>query len=106
MLTELRTYRCAPGRREEWLTLFHEVVLPFMASRGMVVVASYIDETDPDVHVWLRRFDDEAHRAKVHEAVYQDPTWKNEIVPRTKGLVVRERIEVRRLVPTSGSPLR
>lgn len=106
MIIELRRYRCAAGRREEWIDAFQEVVAPFMASKGMVVLGSFRDQQDADVHVWLRRFDDEAHRERLREAVYQSQQWKDEIWPGVKDLLLADAIEVTQLAPTAGSPLR
>jgi hypothetical protein len=106
MLIELRRYRCAPGKRNEWLILFQETVVPYMTSKGMVVSGSFLDEADADVHIWMRRFDSEEHRRALHDAVYESDHWKAVIIPRIKGLVLVEDIQVTRLVPTDSSVIR
>jgi hypothetical protein len=103
MLFELRRYRCAPGRRDEWDLLMQETIIPFMTSKGMVVVAAFLEEDSPDVYMWIRRFRDEAHRIELRAAVYDSDQWKNDIAPRLDGLVIVEDIEVTRLTPTAAS---
>ncbi len=106
MLFELRSYQTHPGRRAEWVTMMEEEIIPFQASKGMVIVGSFIDEEDDDAYVWIRRFDDEDHRVKLYADVYQSATWKDDIGPRIPELLQRELIKVRRLIPTPTSVLR
>lgn len=103
MLFELRRYRCAAGRRHEWDALMQETIIPFMTSKGMVVVAAFLEEENDDYYVWIRRFRDEAHRIALRAAVYESDRWKNEIAPRIEGLVVVDDIEVTRLTPAAAS---
>ncbi|MCP3854777.1 MAG: NIPSNAP family containing protein [Actinomycetia bacterium] len=106
MLLEYRQYRCHPGRRADWVRYMEEVIIPFQVSRGMVIVGTFVDEEDPDQYIWMRRFDDEAHREKLHEAVHATDQWKDIISPRIPDMVIHEEIKVTRLVPTSLSMLR
>ncbi len=106
MLLEYRRYHCQPDRRDDWVRYMEEVVIPFQVSKGMVIVGSFIDDEDADHYVWMRRFDDEAHREKLYEAVYQSDQWKDLISPRIPEMLLREDIEVTRLVPTAASMLR
>ncbi|MGW5448394.1 NIPSNAP family protein [Streptomyces asiaticus] len=106
MFYEIRRYQTRPGRREEWVSFMEEVIIPFQTAQGMNVIASFIDEEDPDGYVWLRRFADEAERVRLYEAVYQSERWKQEIGPRVEELLFREKIQVTRAVPTPASGLR
>jgi quinol monooxygenase YgiN len=106
MLFELRQYRIRPGKRDEWVHLMEEVIIPFQASHGMVIVASFVAEEDPDLYVWIRRFDDEEDRKRLYAAVYESDTWKNEIAPKTAQLNIREQMVITRLNPTAKSVLR
>lgn len=103
MLFELRTYECKPGKREEWVKLMEEEIIPFQTSQGMVIIGSFIAEQDDHTYIWMRRFVDEAEREQLYEAVYQSDTWKNEISPRVGDLLNRETIQVTRLIPTPKS---
>lgn len=105
MLFELRQYRMKPGQAENWVNFMHDVVIPFQTSKGMVVAGSFVGDEEDDLYVWIRRFEDEEHRVRLYAAVYESDTWKNEIGPRVRELIDREKIVVTRLRPTRGSVL-
>jgi hypothetical protein len=106
MLFELRTYECKPGKRDEWVKLMEEEIIPFQISKGMVIVGSFIAEEDEKTYIWIRRFVDEAEREQLYKAVYETDTWKNEISPRVGELLDRSAIKVTRIVPTPKSVIR
>ena len=81
-------------------------VIPFQASLGMVIVGSFVGEADPNLYVWIRRFDDDAHREGQYAAVYESEHWKSVIAPKFAGVLIRETINVTRLIPTNTSVLR
>jgi len=103
---ELRQYRMQPGKREEWITYMEEVIIPFQASKGMVIVGSFAGEEEEDLYVWIRRFESEAEREQLYAAVYESDFWQNEVSPKVGGLIDREKIMVTRIEPTSRSILR
>ena len=105
MLFELRQYEIKPGQQAKWVSFMEEVIIPFQASKGMVILGSFTEETDESVYVWIRRFRDEAEREAQYEAVYQSDEWKNEIGPQIPEMMNREGIVVRRLIPTPHSAL-
>jgi hypothetical protein len=105
-LFELRFYTAFPGRRTELADYMDAVVVPFNQAHGVEVIASFVDEQDDDVYVWVRRFADEETRVRQYDAVYQDERWTSEIAPRVMGLMDRDRAVVTRAIPTAGSPLR
>lgn len=106
MLFEYRVYTCYPGKRDEFVKLMEEEVVPFQVSKGMVFVASFIDEQNPDKYIWMRRFENEEERVKLYDAVYQSDTWKNEMVGKVLACIDREKHQITRLVPTAKSILR
>lgn len=106
MLFELRRYEIRSGRRAEWVALMENTIIPFQVSKGVVVIGSFTSETEPDVYIWMRRFDDEAARVRIYAAVYEDPIWVNEIKPIADQMLIRETIQVTRLNPTPLSVLR
>ena len=106
MLFELRQYRAQPGRRDDLARMMEETVIPFQISKGMVVVGSFVGEEDPDLYVWVRRFESEEQRQELYRAVYESDTWKNEIAPQIGTLNDREKIVVTRLTPTPRSVIR
>lgn len=103
---ELRQYRTRPGKREEWLTYMDEVIIPFQVSKGMVVVGSFAGEEEEDLYVWIRRFESEAEREKLYEAVYKSEPWLNEMSAKVGTLIDREKIVVSRIEPSPRSILR
>lgn len=106
MYYEIRHYQARPGRRTEWVRYMEDVVIPFQASLGMAVTASFVDAEHEDGYVWMRRFENEAQSEALYEAVYQHDRWKNEIGPTVRELLIPEKTVVTRVVPTPASPLR
>lgn len=103
MFFEFRQYSCFPGKRDEWVEYMESVVIPFQASKGMVVVGSFVDEEDENIYYWMRRFTDEEERKRLYAAVYESDEWKNTMGPRVGELLDRSKIVVKRIVPTSKS---
>ena len=103
---ELRQYRMRPGQRDPWVKLMEEEIVPFQTSKGMVICAMFCGEEDKDLYVWIRRFESEAERERLYEAVYQTDHWKNDIGPRVGDLIDREQIKVTRLEATPHSVIR
>jgi len=106
MLFELRQYRVAPGRRDDWVRVMEDQIIPFQTSLGMVIVGSFVAEEDPDLYVWIRRFDSEDERVRQYEAVYQSDHWKTTLAPLANELLEREKMVVTRLLPTAASDLK
>jgi hypothetical protein len=81
------------------------VLIPFQVSKGMVIVGSFTGMADPDLYVWIRRFESEAEREQLYAAVYESEHWKTVIAPRIPELIDREQIAITRLSPTPKSVL-
>jgi hypothetical protein len=103
MFFEFRQYTIAPGKRAEWVKYMESVIIPFQASKGMIVVGSFVDEEDENLYYWMRRFKNEKERERLYKKVYESDEWKNEISPRVGEMLLREKIVVKRIVPTSRS---
>ena len=80
-------------------------IIPFQVSQGMAIVGSFVAEEDPDLYVWIRRFENEDRRLEQYKAVYESDHWTNNIAPRIPEMLDRESINVTRLIPTSVSAL-
>ena len=102
---ELRQYRVRPGRMDEWVRLMEEKIIPFQTAQGMTVVGSFRGESDDSLFFWVRRFESEAERERLYEAVYGSEFWKNEIAPQIPDFLDRERNVVTRVVPTARSTI-
>ena len=103
MFFELREYRTLPGQRENWVNFMEEEIIPFQVSKGMVILGSFTGEEEDDLYIWIRRFESEAQREKLYEAVYQSDRWVNEIGPKVPQMLDRDKIVVRRIEATPRS---
>lgn len=103
MFFELRQYRIFNNQVEAWVRLMEEEIIPFQVSKGMVVVGSFTAPEEPDLYIWIRRFDSEEERIRLYKVVYESTEWKDVISSKIGLLLDRERIVVTRLEPTSKS---
>ena len=103
MFYELRQYRTKPGQRQNWVDFMEQVIIPFQVSKGMVIAGSFVGEEEDDLYIWMRRFDDEAQREQLYEAVYGSDEWTNDIAPKVGELLDRDKIVVTRIEPTPKS---
>jgi hypothetical protein len=102
---EIRQYPILPGKMDAWLEFMETVIIPFQVSKGMVITGSFQGEEDKSVYFWFRRFESEADRERLYEAVYQSDTWKNDIAPKVPELINRDGIIVQRVLATSMSTM-
>ena len=100
---ELRQYKVLAGKMDDWVRFMEDEIIPFQVSKGAVVCGSFRGETDDSVYVWLRRFESEAERERLYEAVYESGHWKNEIAPRLPDMLDRDASVITRIVPTPKS---
>lgn len=105
MFYELREYHCQPGKREEWVKLMEEEIIPYQVSKGMVILGSWVGEQDEDTYVWIRRFSSEEERVALYKAVYENDYWQKEMSPRIGNLLDRSKTKVIRLTATPKSVL-
>ena len=103
MFFELREYRTLPGKRQDWVDYMEQVIIPFQVGKGMVILGSFVGQEEDDLYIWIRRFEDEAEKERLYEAVYESDTWKNEISPKIPDMLDRPKIVVRRIEATSRS---
>jgi len=103
---ELRQYRVKEGRRDDWVRFMEEEIIPFQIAKGMVVVGSFTCPEQPDLYVWLRRFESEEERKQLYAAVYESEHWKNDLAPRCEEMLYRDKIVVTLLEPTAKSVIR
>ena len=106
MIFELRQYVVRPGQQKAWVKCMEEEIIPFQVKMGMVILGSFVGEEDASVYVWIRRFESEAERKRLYDAVYQSDYWKNEIAPRVPNCLDRSAMVVTRIIPTAKSTLR
>ena len=106
MFFEHRQYTIKDGKIARWVELMEKEIIPFQASKGMVIVGSWTVEGEPDLYVWMRRFDSEAERVQQYKDVYETEHWQKVIKPRIDEMLNREAMRITRLVPTTKSPIR
>ena len=106
MLFELRQYRTRPGQRERWVQFMEEVIIPFQVAKGVVIGGSFVGEEEDDLYVWIRRFDSEAERERIYEAVYESDQWKEDMLPQVVEMLDREKSVITRLEATPKSVIR
>ena len=102
---ELRRYEIRPGKMAEWLALMEGEIIPFQVAQGMVIAGSFRGEGDDSTYVWIRRFESEAERERLYEAVYKSDHWLQNLTDRVGQCINRETIQVTRLEPTAASVL-
>ena len=105
MVYELREYRIKDGKRDQWVQLMEEKIIPFQVSKGMVVIGSFVNEEESDHYIWIRRFKDEEERKGLYQKVYESDFWKETIKPQIDIMLDREKIRVTRMLPTAKSVL-
>jgi predicted transcriptional regulator len=103
MFFELREYRIKDGKRDRWVRLMEEKVIPYQVSKGIVVVGSFIAQEEPDLYIWLRRFESDAEAERLYKEVYESEYWQREIKPQADEMLDRERMRVTRLEATPKS---
>ncbi len=106
MFFELRQYRIKDGKRDRWVKLMEEKIIPFQVSKGMVFVASFVSLDEPDLYVWIRRFESEEEAERLYGEVYESDFWRTEIKPFADEMLDRERMLVTRMAATEKSVIR
>ncbi|MEI7811572.1 MAG: NIPSNAP family protein [Ignavibacteria bacterium] len=106
MFFELRQYRLKPGTRDKWIKLMEEEIIPFQTSKGIEVVASFIDLEDPDLYIWIRKFKNDEEKERLYKAVYESAEWLDVIKPKSDEIILRKEIKVNKIEATSASLLK
>ncbi|HUQ56305.1 NIPSNAP family protein [Lentzea sp.] len=104
MYYEIRTEHARPGLGPELARYMDETVIPLHQERGMTVAGSFTVAGDEDAFVWVRRFEDDADRDRVLDAVHSHPRCA--AVADTVSALVGRKASTVRWEPTSGSGLR
>lgn len=103
MFFELREYRIKDGKRDRWVKVMEEKIIPFQISKGMVAVASFVSKDESDLYVWIRRFESEKEAERLYKDVYESDYWKNEIKPLADEMLDREHMRIVKLEATPKS---
>jgi hypothetical protein len=103
MFYEIRTEHARAGHGPELARYMDETVIPLHREIGMRVVGAFTVIGDEDAFVWIRRFEDEADRERVLDAVHRHPRCAAMID--TVSALVGEPESTVRLAPAPGSGL-
>ena len=103
MFFELRQYRIKNGMMDRWVKLMEEKIIPFQVDKGIVVVGSFTAADEPDLYVWIRRFESEAEAERLYKEVYESHHWTNVIRPEIDEMLDRETMKVTKLNATAKS---
>jgi hypothetical protein len=87
MFFELRQYRILPGKRDEWVTIMEERIIPGQTAMGAVIVGSFVGAQEDDLYVWIRRFESEERFKAFNSAYYGSEEWKNDLQPKSKEMI-------------------
>ena len=91
---ELRQYRTFPGKRDEFVRLMNDEVIPFQRECGVDVVGTFVSADDPELYVWIRRFEDLEARDRVSEAIYTNSRWKEDFDGPIRDMIDYSRVRV------------
>jgi len=101
---EVRIYTIHQGRREEFVKLYDEVLLPAQRQFGLEVLGQFISLDDDQTFIWLRRFDSQQERQRKWDEFYGSDLWRNQLGPRANPLM-QDTSNVIAVQPTPGSAI-
>ena len=105
MFYELIQYKVLPGKMDAWLAMMEEEFIPYALAQGLNSVGSFRGEDDETLYVWMRRFESDAERERIHAAVYESDFYKNQIKHRVFDLIDGDGYRAQRIVPTHKSAM-
>jgi len=79
MIIEMRTYKTKPGKRAQFLEIFHSKSVPAHREIGMKILGPFLSLEDPDTFFWMRAFPDFRSRDPMKAKFYEGDLWKREL---------------------------
>ena len=79
MIIEMRTYKTKPGKRSQFLEIFHAKSIPAHREIGMKILGPFLSTEDPDTFFFMRGFPDAASREPMKAKFYEGKLWKEEL---------------------------
>jgi hypothetical protein len=101
---EVRICTIHQGKRNEFVKLFDEVLLPAQREFGLDVVGQFISLDDDQTYVWLRRFDSQQERQCRWGEFDGSELWRQQLGPRANPLM-KDSSNVIAVQPTPGSAI-
>ncbi len=101
MYFEMRTYTLRPGVLQHYLDVFESTGLPILSRYAKLVGFWYteIGELNQVTHIWAYESLDD--RTRKRAALYADPTWQAEFLPRVMPLLEKQENKILRAAPFS-----
>lgn len=103
---ELRQYTPFPGKLAELVRFMKDVVIPHIASKGVIAAGSFFSEAEEgDKYFWIWRYESQEERKQLQVA-YADDYFMNDLLPIIKELMDIEKNVITCLQATPKSILR
>ena len=93
-IIEVRVYRVAEGKMDEWERFFHDKLVEPQEKAGIKVLTAYCTLGDENLFVWSRQFSSKANMAKERAAFYQSDLWKKTLHPELKEKGFIDKVEI------------
>jgi hypothetical protein len=77
MIYELREYEAVEGKLQQLHNRFESATLGLFSKHGIQVLGFWTQQENPNVLVYLCRFEDKASMDAAWQAFGQDPEWKS-----------------------------
>ena len=81
MIIEMRIYRLKPGKRPEFLEIFHTQSVPAHRQIGMTIAGPFLSVEDPDTFFFMRGFPDRSSHEPMKATFHDGVLWTNELKP-------------------------
>ncbi|MGY8695106.1 MAG: NIPSNAP family protein [Verrucomicrobiia bacterium] len=88
-IIEVRVYKIAPGKMDEWERFFHDKLVEPQEKAGIKIIAAYRTLEDENLFVWMRQFSSKANMATERDGFYKSEAWLKtlRVELKAKGLI-------------------
>ncbi len=93
-IIEVRVYKVAEGKMDEWERFFHDRLVEPQEKAGIKILTAYRTLGDENLFVWSRQFSSKANMAKEQAAFYQSDLWKKTLLPELNDKGFLEKVEI------------
>jgi len=83
-IIEVRVYKVAEGKMDEWERYFHDKLVKPQEKAGIKVLNAYRTLEDENLFVWSRQFSSKTNMAKERAAFYESDQWQKVLLPELK----------------------
>ena len=91
-IVELRRYVIKPGARDHFAEYFESYFPEAFQQLGAMVLGQFRERGNEQAFTWLRRFEDADARARVNEAFYDGPLWREHAATMNDRLVSSDNV--------------